>query len=249
MSKKWILIFFIEVYCLSHPAAFAGVQSLDVGQRFVATLSGGPAWYQAGETQTFYLQPGFQNTYVANTPTQILASGELFLGLQRNISSAYDVQLGFAVATSSDAYLQGNIWELANPRFDNFSYQYKESHTHIAVKGKILTDILGSGTLPYASGSLGYAFNRAYGFSMTPLIFQALAEPLFQSNTQNAFTYTVGAGLMKAVNQYWQVGLGYEFADWGRSALNPSSVQTMNQGITLNHLYTNQLQFSLTYLS
>lgn len=249
MLKKGILIFLIYCFSFLSNPLFADGYSEPSKSQFVATISGGPAWYRAGETQTFYLQPGFKNTYAANSPTNTLASGELFLGLQQTIHSHYFAQLGVAAAASTIANLQGNIWELADPAFDNFTYQYKIQHSHLAIKGKLLTDVFNPSYLPYISGSVGLAFNRAYQFSMTPLLFQVLPEPPFQANMQTPFTYTVGVGLVKAFNQHWQIGIGYEFADWGRSVLGPSDIQTVNRGITLNHLYTNQLQFSLSFLS
>lgn len=42
-------------------------------------------------------------------------------------------------------------------------------------------------------------------------------------------------------------GIGYEFADWGRSQLNRAPGQTLNSGLSLSHLYTNGFLFNLTY--
>lgn len=69
----------------------------------------------------------------------------------------------------------------------------------------------------------------------------------FASNTTTAFTYTLGAGVQRHLNPHWQVGIGYEFSDWGSSQLNRASGQTLNSGLLLSHLYTNELLFNLTY--
>ena len=69
----------------------------------------------------------------------------------------------------------------------------------------------------------------------------------FAAYTQTSFTYTLGAGIQKILTNHWQVGLGYEFADWGQSRLNRASEQTIGQGLSLSHLYTNGLVFNLTY--
>jgi len=69
----------------------------------------------------------------------------------------------------------------------------------------------------------------------------------FASNTTTAFTYTLGAGVQRHLNQHWQAGIGYEFSDWGRRQLNRASGQTLNSGLSLPHLYTNGLLFNLTY--
>ena len=67
------------------------------------------------------------------------------------------------------------------------------------------------------------------------------------SNTVTTFTYTVGAGLQYTVTQHWQVGIGYEFADWGSSHLDAAAGQQLGRGLALNHLYTNGLLFTFTY--
>ena len=215
---------------------------------YVVTLSVGPAWASGGETQTFYLQPMTQKTYAADNNSTVLADGELFLGVQRPITTKLDGQLGLAVATTSNANLSGSIWDDALPQFNNFNYAYNVQHTHIAVKGKLIQD-MEYACKPYVSGSLGVGFNQARNFTSTPTLFQATPMLNFQSNTTTAFTYTVGIGVQRAINQHWQAGIGYEFADWGQSHLARASGQTMGQGLSLSHLYTNGLQFSLSHLS
>ena len=116
----------------------------------------------------------------------------------------------------------------------------------IATKSKVLID-KGYWLTPWISGSLGIGFNTAHDFQNTPLINEAVVNPNFASHTQVAFTYTVGVGLQKTLNQHWQAGLGYEFADWGQSLLGRAAEQTLNNGLALNHLYTNGILFNLTY--
>ena len=130
--------------------------------------------------------------------------------------------------------------------FNNYTYNHQVRHTHLALKGKLLADrsyIL----TPWVSGSLGVGFNQAHGFSNAPTISQAVVMPNFASNTTTAFTYTLGVGVERHVNQHWEVGVGYEFADWGKSQLNRASGQTLNSGLSLSHLYANGFLFSLTY--
>ena len=177
-----------------------------------------------------------------------LRKENFFLGVQRSINGKLDGQLGLSVATTSNANLSGSIWDDALPQFNNFNYTYNIQHTHIAVKGKLLKDI-GYAFKPYVSGSLGVGFNQAHNFTSIPTLFEATPTPNFQSNTTTAFTYTVGIGVQRAINQHWQAGIGYEFADWGQSQLARASGQSMGQGLSLNHLYTNGLEFSLSYFS
>ena len=97
------------------------------------------------------------------------------------------------------------------------------------------------------SGSLGIGFNQSRDFNIVPTIFAAIPAPNFTSNMTTAFTYTLGLGLQRAINTHWRASVGYEFADWGKSQLGMAPDQTLGGGISLNHLYTNGIQFSLSY--
>lgn len=214
---------------------------------WVTSLSLGPAWTNPGQSQTFYLAPEAEKTFTANRKSETLLNSELFLGIQKQLPHAFQNQLGLALAATSSANLSGNIWDDAEPLFNNYTYSYQVQHTHIAIKDKLLLSSAYS-FLPWVSASLGVGFNRASGFSNTPSIFEAIAMPNFSSNTETSFTYAFGVGVQKAINQHWQTGVGYEFANWGKSQLGSAPGQTLNSGLKLNHLYTQNLMFNLTYI-
>lgn len=44
------------------------------------------------------------------------------------------------------------------------------------------------------------------------------------------------------------MGVGYEFADWGKNYLGGDPGTALPQGPGMPHLYTNELLFSLSYL-
>lgn len=215
---------------------------------YVVTLSAGPIWASGGKMQTFYVQPETERTYTANQQSEILADGELFLGLQREYLGRYQGQLGLAVATTSSLGISGDIWDDANPAFNNFSYHYQLRHTHIALKGKWLTEMRYA-MMPYISASVGMGFNQSSNYSNTPTISIASPQPNFTNYTSTSFTYTVGAGIQRALTQHCVVGLGYDFGDWGASHLSTAPGQTVGGGLSLHHLYTNGLLFSISYLS
>lgn len=227
---------------------FAGTMGPVAKDRsWVLSVSGGPEWARAGDTQSFFLNPDIIKTYAATRSTNVLASGEVFLGVQRLINQ-FQGQFGLAVATTSNAKMQGQIWDDADPQFNNLNYKYGVRNSRVAVKGKLLVD-KGYWAMPWISGSAGVGFNRANSFDNTPVIFEALPNPNFASHTKTAFTYTLGVGVQRALSQNWQVGIGYEFADWGKSQLSRAPDQTLNSGLTMNHLYTNGVLFNFTYVS
>ena len=160
---------------------------------WVVSLSAGPAWANAGSTQTFNLTPNTQKTYAAHDATNTLFAGELFVGLQRSLMPQLQGQFGLAIAKTGDAQLQGNVWDDADPAFSNYNYEYYVQTTRIAAKGKLLLD-KGYWMTPWISASLGVGLNRAHGFDNTPLIPQAGTINNFSGNTQASFSYTLGIG-------------------------------------------------------
>jgi opacity protein-like surface antigen len=247
-KKSFIWIFLAGLLSGNAIAGTMGHVTQKPDWTWVGILSLGPMWESAGHTQTFYLTPTIEKTYVANRSTNALFDGEVFLGIQKTLSQTLQGQLGFAIAATSNANLSGVIWDDADPSFDNFVYSYTIQHTHVALKGKLLADG-GFWLIPWVSGSIGVGFNHAHAFNNIPTIFEALPTPDFASNTQTSFTYTVGVGVQKILNLHWQAGIGYEFADWGRSHLGQAEGQTLNRGLSLTHLYTNGFLLNLTYLA
>ncbi len=216
---------------------------------WLGSISLGPLWAQNGKTQFLFLAPEIEKGYVpTNTTTNTLVSGEFFWGVQKKLSSQWLGQLGLAVASTSNDLLQGEIWDDADPQFNNYTYQYKVQTTRLALKGKLLFD-RGYVLTPWLSASLGLGFNRAHSFSNTPVIFEAVPNNNFDNHTQNAFSYTLGVGVQKPINDHWYMGVGYEFADWGKNELGRATGQTMDTGLVLNHLYTNGFLLNFTYLT
>ena len=212
------------------------------------TLSMGPAWAAAGQTQTFYLSPEVERSYVANKQSGAMFDGDLFLGVQRALNGVVQAQVGLDLGYSGNAVLHGAVWDDANPLFDNHTYSYRIQHGVIAAKGKLLVDN-GYFMMPWVSGSAGIGFNRAGRYQNTPVIFEAEVDPNFTSHTKTSFSYTLGAGAQRAIDDHWQVGIGYEYADWGKSQLNRAPGQMMNTGLQLGHLYANALLFNVSYLA
>ncbi len=242
-----LLIAAATFFCTQSIAGTMGPTETPKDWAWVGAISAGPVWENAGQTQTFYLAPNIIKTYAALNTTHVLADGEIFLGVQKQLPKRLQAQLGLAVSTASNAKLSGYIWDDADSTFNNYNYSYEIEHTHIAAKAKLLID-RGHWFIPWLSGSLGVGFNRSRNFQSTPLISEAVAIPNFASHNETSFVYTLGAGIQRIFNQHWQVGAGYEFADWGQNQLSRASGQTLNTGLSLNHLYTNGVLFNVTYV-
>jgi len=225
-KRKFCKIGTVLLSGLCSHSVIAGTMGESPTYSYVASISAGAAWEQGGETWTFYLTPQIIKTYVPNKSSSALADAEIFLGIQKILSTFFQGQLGIAISATSNASLDGHIWDDADPAFNNYIYRYKVQHTHVALKGKLLADN-GYFVIPWISGSVGAGFNHAHQFTNTPTIPEAEVNENYPSRTQAAFTYTVGAGIQRAINENWQVGLGYEFADWGNSMFHRAASQTL----------------------
>ena len=216
--------------------------------RFTSSLSIGAIWSSPGDTQQFYLTPTIEKRYISQNKTRSMPYGELFAGMQKSFESNYMVQLGFSVAQTGDAKLQGIIWDDADPDFANHRYSYKIRHTHLAIKAKLSKDF-GYFAMPYMAASVGVGSNKAHSYQNTPLIPQAVTNPDFADKSKNTFVYTIGAGVQMSINKNFQAGIGYQFADLGKSELGRAVGQSRSSGLHTSHFYTNAVLFDLTFVA
>ncbi|MDF1677640.1 MAG: porin family protein [Legionellaceae bacterium] len=212
-------------------------------------LSGGPAWQSDGKTQTFTLQPTVQNAYVANKNTSALGSGAIYLAIQGPFYKSVLANIGVAFTGSGTAKLSGEVWQDASPDFSNFTYNYEVNQFRVAFKARLVeTDPKYlKAVKPYLSGEVGGGANRSTRYFTTRTIDTAVLQPPFANNTVLALTYAFGAGLQGNVTPHVQVGVGYEFANWGKNNLGIANGQTTPDRLGSSHLYVNELQFSVLY--
>jgi opacity protein-like surface antigen len=210
----------------------------------VITFSGGVAFATAGQNQYLYPSPvpAFQY-YAYNSSSSTAATGEIFFGLQEALSPNWVGQLGLSLAGMTDVKVTGSTNVNGNP--NAYDYSYKVSHGRLALRGKLIAECVKS-MQPYVTGSLGVAFNDSHDY--IPVWNNASVDaPLwYGSNVTTAFPYSVGLGVQKNINKNWQAGVGYEFADLGKSYLNGDGV-VLGKGLRLTHLYTNQVLLSVSY--
>lgn len=211
----------------------------------IITLSGGPAWSSPGQSQYRYpLLPFPQTTYytpISDSPT--MTAGEIFFGLQRIIFPGITGELGIGLAGSRYARLLGVVAVNGVPNVS--TYEYQVVHGRAEFKGKLIANAYR--IQPYASGSLGAGWNNSHDYRATTIDPVNFPAPWFASQTTISFAYTLGLGIQTLITPHWQVGVGYEFADWGKARLGLDA-GSLIPGPSLTHLYSNQLLFSLSCL-
>ncbi len=118
----------------------------------LVTIAGGPVWTRdAGSMQNLFLTPAIEKGYVARPASEGLLEGEIFLASRTSLPKGVEAQGGVAVMVTGNANLSGNIWDDTDARFNNYVYQYKVQHTHVALRGKLLSERDISGLRPWVS--------------------------------------------------------------------------------------------------
>lgn len=226
-----------------------GTDELPIVWSSIITLSGGPAWADPGQNQYLYPNPTLVpldiDYFNYNSKTGVLATGEIFFGLQHIIPPGFLIgELGLGIAGATDALATGVIDINGVPEVNTFSY--KVDHARVELKGKLIGTWYKQ-VQPYISGSLGAGFNSSHAYVPTTINMALFPPDFFTASSSIAFSYTLGAGIQTMLTPHWQVGVGYEFADWGKSYLGPDPGSLLN-GPGLTHMYTNEVLFSLSYL-
>lgn len=212
---------------------------------YFLTLSAGPAWTKRSPDETLPLTNNVTYIYKYSNdfPKHTDPTGEIFFGLQKTIERGFRGQFGGAIAFIRDQ-LSGSFSQSTTPN-QSGSFNYNVNGVRYAAKAKLIADIPYDLSL-YFSGSAGAAVNKTSKYKIiNPSIYQ---QAIFQDQRQNTFSYTLGVGLEREFCLHWRVGIGYEYADWGKHQLERASWQTLNYGLNAEHMYTSEIQFSLTYL-
>jgi opacity protein-like surface antigen len=243
--KKNTFGLFLLCFCLF---AYAGDMGSKSNNDYFVSLSGGPDWTNAGSSQTIALEPDVSKIWVPQnlTNSNILGNVEIFTGIQKSFFEQIQSQFGLAVYWSGVAKLNGFIQEDGDSGFENTSYQYKINHWHVALKTKWIAEN-SINMNPYLSGSIGVGFNHSFDYSVTPRILQEVPIPPFQSKTRTAFSYSLGAGFQHTVNSHITIALGYQLVSFGASALDRAEGQTFGRGLSLSNLYTQGIEFNVSY--
>jgi len=250
MAKFLTLCFLSSLLCL--PVFSQSAKLQDLSELFahpILTLSGGPGWINPGTTQNLDLDYDYNNGYVPTSNQQVIGFGEVYLALQKSINTNLANQFGIAFSGSWMAKNTGQVWQYNEPLFYNYDYTYNVRQLRLALRDKLIFEqgLFNQKVMPYVTGSVGIGFNRSYSYTETVLSSAVSTNPAFANNSLNAFTYSVGAGLQTCPWNHFIFGVGYEFMDWGRSALGSAPGQVLNTAPSMSHLYMNTLLFNITF--
>lgn len=246
------LIGIISILCSNSLFAVGPWHSGNMGANLMWTIAGGPARSSNGTTQNLTDTLGVPSTYYSSgEQNSTLGVGELFLGFYKELNNSVQGQLGLELAYGGNVGVSGTI--LVNPdinSFENITYQYQVRQIRAAVKGKLVLEDFPATSLiqPYVSAGMGVGYNTAMNYSLSASVTNdGRTYPLFDNRTVHDFTFTAGGGFQIPINPFMQLGIGYEYASWGKSELGASADLNQIPVPSLNHINVNTLLVSLSY--
>lgn len=240
-----ITVIFSCLFSMSTLAGDMGTPRVIPDWMAVITVTGGPAWTNPGRNQILY--PNFPDQSQHFTPLTSSTSvgvGGIIFSLQHALSPILFAQLGVGISVASDVQVRGVLG--INDATNVGLYQYQVAPVRGEIKGKL---IYGENQFiqPYLSGGIGIGLTHTHHYKTILLDDSYSPLSIFKDHSDTTFAYSVGAGVQKNIAQFWQVGVGYEFADWGANNLGGDGL-SLFQGPGSPHLYTHELLISISYL-
>ena len=189
-----------------------------------------------GQTQQVKLMNDLGNTYVPlrhwdNKTTVMFGAG----------ATTYDknnilFNTGIRYFSTSDLLLNGNIWQLNMPGFNNLSYDYRLKSDLILAENAISCArfIL----QPSFILGLGYASNATSQYQAKPLYSHAAPAPqVFTNKRTSQLAYEVGAGLDYLILKPAVIELAYRFIGAGKGYLGYSPIQNTTDRLSTGNIY------------
>jgi opacity protein-like surface antigen len=200
----------------------------------VVTLSLGADNAQFTQTSpTIYFGPtviDMFNVYVPTNTSNTQLLGGVFVGAQFDVTSKIAWQLGASYYQNSDFQLQGNAYQQGLSSMINSYYNYDVASTRVFAETKLLCNLKNI-FHPYVDAGVGDAFNRSSNYLERPYPFNGADTypTLVEANhTAGNFAYMAGLGVDVNLTKNLLVGLGYRYADLGKSSLSVSTSTAPN---------------------
>ncbi len=237
MQKRILLTCFLAAFPIVSFAAFHPVVTVSSG--FASANVYSSKWIMFGSYPNSYIG---SNHYDAETDLGLFVGGETVF-LQN-----WAWQIGVSYFENSAFNENGNVYQFADPAFNNLTYQYQIQSRRASIDTKI-SHAFREVWHPYVSASVGAAFNRAYAYTETPITSAdvPMTQP-FGNHATRSLTYSAGLGVDVNITEHVRLGAGYRFVDLGNASLGVTPLQTGTSTISSTHLHTNELLLQISYV-
>lgn len=191
-----------------------------------------------GITQEINLYNGIGNTYIDQTKGIQSSTVSLGIGIRSYQSEQLQVNTSWRYVPVPSLPLQGQIWQLKSPLFNDLAYSFK-------VKSNLLlVDNIISWTRhrlqPGVILGLGMSTNTTGGYHEIPLTDSAAPSLQVVNGARTAqIAYELGAVLDYSMDRA-VIELAYRYVNAGTGYLQPSQLQN-----TMDRLSTGQLNYRL----
>lgn len=217
---------------------------------YILAPVGGYVWLNpTDEDQHFTGTDQDQFIYNSHATTQHAGLGGLFAGIEWQIPNTSLInRFGLEYDYVGSIKVKGTSKIGVEPATATpYTYQYNEQNQQILAVAKILM-MADQYYHPYAMLGLGAAFNRLSNFTTSTSQQGSInIAPIFNSNTEAAFTYSLGLGIELDVSRILSIGIGYRFSDFGHSTFDDGQVSFNNYhaefpfSLKNDHAYANQI--------
>ncbi len=245
------LVLFSPVFAASSATPFNNYFNHSIWHPMLTLTAGAAFNSDAGHSQNFPATDeifSFFN-YAANNTHQTLAIFGGFVGAEFLLHPKWDLQAGLAYYQPSTFHTNGIVTQGIDPDSENlYTYKYAIQSRQLLAESKLLYHC--RYFHPYLSAGIGAAWNRSQSFAVNIQPPFTTLSNQFNNNTMTSFTYSVGLGLDVDMTKQARIGIGYRFADLGKSKTGNGIIDDVITQNTLSqsHLYTHEILAQLTFI-
>ncbi len=229
---KWILsVFFVMISIASHSAKPPLFLNID------------PAWVlvQPGMTQNINFYDNVGNSYVNSRSLKQIGTVSLALGIRAYQDKNFDIHTGIRYLPVADNVVNGQIWQLKSPLFNDIAYSYQVRSSVL-----LIDNIISWTRYKFRPGfifGIGGARNTTDGFQEVALADSATISLQNLSGKKNyQLSYELGFALDYAFDKFL-VELAYRYINTG-----PGYFQAFPLSNTADKLSTGTLNYNVISL-
>ncbi len=198
-----------------------------------------------GETQQVALFNTLSNTYEPDRVQDSSAVALLGAGLTFFQNAPIAISSNITYVLLSRQTLNGEIWRLQNPNFNNLNYKFNlQSHVWLFDNYFRLTKYK---LQPNFIAGVGFAENKSSHYVATSKTqtSQPMLQP-FADSTRTPFAYELGFGVSRALKRV-NVIIAYRYISAGKGQLGLTPVQNTTDHLSTGHINDNILTLGLEF--
>jgi hypothetical protein len=243
MLKKWIGLIALPLSCVTH------ANMVDV------YLSSGASFSRLANNEYIQINDVVTNQFITDKKNVTSFIGGA--GVGHTFENIYHKPISIAFSlmgyyTNFD-HIKGLEYPFINAeQLDSLSYQFKAESAALMVESRFrYTQYAWQ---PFLLLGIGASWNHLYNYSEFPTDPNGSAVATntdVDGHTMAAFAYEVGIGiqhLLFTTEKYkaqWIASLDYRYMNFGKGQLGDFTFQTVDDPLTINHLDTQALMFTL----